>query len=387
MGNLLYNDIHKFLLEIQEKYNISENKIDFFKAYYGISQSKSLSLQKIGDDNGISKERARQSIDDVRSFCKAYIKEDGDWFINKLNALNTIIIKHLPAEKNRLIKELAEVEDCGRWVVAQKDIFDIDPPFILSKYNKKTFVYQKGFQSQRLTPFKVGMAKSKGYSVESSRIININDIKKSQLEKLYQENYVGDIALANFISSIMKKEIIKNGTLFIDSFDKVMQEEMQKHVKLPNMTRKKRLLLIDDVIFSDSDFIKIDEKWIWNNSLSRNVMLRNTYKILSVYKKINISLLRKIILLKTNVEYLPPVKVIKKILEKDNLVTVNQNTLENRSLFYKDFLTENEIKILNRIKASKTKTIEISSYDSLWGVANNSTLFLKKQNSQFSLFN
>ena len=88
MNKVYYERFIIFLENVKEKHNISDKKIKFFKDYYGVDITKSLSLQEIGDNDNITKERVRQSIEDVRKYCRQYIENEGIWFKENLNNLN-----------------------------------------------------------------------------------------------------------------------------------------------------------------------------------------------------------------------------------------------------------------------------------------------------------
>ena len=241
MNKVYYERFIIFLENVKEKHNISDKKIKFFKDYYGVDITKSLSLQEIGDNDNITKERVRQSIEDVRKYCRQYIENEGIWFKENLNNLNNIIYKKLPSEKERLIYSLFEETHCSRWVLFQEEIFGVDSQLLYSKNKGATFIFKKGYQSIKLSPFKEKQALSYGYKIDKNRIIDLSKIKDKDLLFLYEKDFIKSIDLVPILLSQIRKDIIKNGTLHIDSFIKYKWNEIELFSTIGRTTKKNKI--------------------------------------------------------------------------------------------------------------------------------------------------
>lgn len=386
MNKIYYEKFIIFLEELSRNYQISDKKMLYFKNYYGVEINVSLSLQEIGDESNISKERVRQSIEDVKQFCRIYIDNDGLWFKSYLIKLNNIIYKKLPSEKERLIYHLFEETHCSKWVLFQDEIFGIKSKLSFSKNNGYIFVFNEGYESIKLSSFKEKQALKLGYEIKDKKIFHLSEVKKTELDFLYEERFIKKIDLVSIILSKMRKDIIKNGSLHTDNFIKNRWSDIEKFSTVKKITYKNKNNFIFDIINTEKDFIVINNKWIFSKTLGRNVMIRNIYKILSIYRKMDLNKMRKILLLKTNIEFLPPINVLKNIIsQKEDLFIVNNN-IKIKDLNKDIYVTQNEQEIFNRIKENGMKSIYISSYDPLWSVANQSVLFKKNNNGKISLF-
>lgn len=386
MNQIYYDRFIIFLRELSEIYNISDKKIMFLKDYYGIDIKESLSLQGIGDKNNISKERVRQSIEDVKAYCKTYINGEGVWFKNDLSKLNKIIQKTLPAEKERLIYELFKETHCARWVLYQEELFGIDSQLIFSKISGETFIFNKGYQSIKLSAFKQKQAIKHGYEVKNNKIVKLSKLKNKDIKFLSDRNFIEDINLTPILVSKIRKEIIKNGTLHVDKFIENKWKGIEEITTLGNISKKNKTNFVHDIIKTESDFILLENKWVYSKNLGRNVMVRNVYKLLSLYKNMSLNKIKKILLLKTNIEYLPPNNVFKKILSKQEDLDVVREMVRSNNIDINKYITHNEKIIINKMQEQGDDKASISSYDPLWSIANQSILFYKTQDGDFSLF-
>lgn len=385
MNQVYYDRFIIFLEELSEIYNISDRKILFLKDYYGIDITESLSLQEIGNKNNISKERVRQSIEDIKHYCRLYINTGGEWFKDDLNKLNKIIHKNLPAEKERLVYNLFTETHCARWVLYQEELFGIDSQLIFSKISGTTFIFSKGYQSIKLSAFKRKQAIKNGYQVKDNKIIKLSSLKNKDIIFLYDQNFIENINLVPLLISKLRKEVIKNGTLHINNFIEYEWGKIEETSTIGKLSKKNKTSFINDIIKTKNDFILLENEWVYSKNLGRNVMMRNIYKLLSLYEIMPLDKIKKILLLKTNIEYLPPNDVLEKILNKqENLSTVN-GVVKSNNININKYITNNEQIIIKKMKKNNN-SILISSYDPLWAVANQSILFYKTPYGKFSLF-
>ena len=113
--------------------------------------------------------------------------------------------------------------------------------------------------------------------------------------------------------------------------------------------------------------------------------MRNIYKLLSLYESMPLHKIKKILLLKTNIEYLPPNDVLGKILNKQEDLSIVNGVVKSHNININKYITNNEQIIIKEMKENNNNIL-ISSYDSLWAVANQSILFYKTPDGKFSLF-
>lgn len=384
MYKIYYKNFIIFLKEVEDSYNISKRKMIFFKNYYGVDVNKFLSLQEIGDENKLSKERVRQSIEDVKRKCISHINEEGRWFKEHLKSLNKIIYRKLPVEKERLIDDIFNTLYCSSWVLYQKDIFGIDQNLIFNKINGKTFIFKEGYQSIKLSPFKEKQALKLNLNVVNNKVVDINKMKKKDISILVDSNLVETINITPLIASLIKKEIIKNGIINIENFIKDNWNYIENITTIGKISNRKKTNLILDIIETEDDIYIINKEWLYSINIGRNVMIRCINKFLSVYKEAHIKQIENILIFKTNIKYLPSSEILLLVLNKQKNIYCKNNIVKiNNESRYK-YTTNNEEKIIEMIQ--EKGEIMLSSYDSLWATANQSILFYKKNNGCFTMY-
>jgi predicted DNA-binding protein YlxM (UPF0122 family)/ribosomal protein S8 len=386
MNQIYYDRFIIFLRELSEVYNIAEKKILFLKDYYGIDISQSLSLQEIGNKNKISKERVRQSIEDVKKYCRDYINDLGSWFKGDLEKLNKIIHRNLPAEKERLVYDLFKETHCARWVLHQEELFGVDSQLSFSKMTGTTFVFSKGYQSIKLSTFKKKQALKHGYDIKNDKIVNLSKLKDKDIKFLYKQDFIEEINLSPLLISMLRKEVIKNGTLHIDRFLETKWKKIEEISTISNISKKNKIYFINDIINMDDDFTLLEGKWIYSKNLGRNVMIRNIYKLLSLYEHMPLCKIKKILLIKTDIEYLPPNNVLKKILNNQEHLDIVGSLVKSNNIDANKYITKNEKILISKMREQGGDRISLSSYEPLWAVANQSILFYKTIDGDFSLF-